>query len=561
VSTSAAVCFLASFYYLSSPNTAKTRLNDIYTYISRIWLKKEETTKQQQQSASSLNHRSNEASRSKPMSEFSLNRMNLNNLFSKKAAERAASAETSPPSASSSKLSETKKLNKSLLRRFDTKQATSESDASSRASVVNKSKKNYNEWWCQVSSKKLNMIQHEPKRVSDEFVVNRKSSIKSEFDVLISAKLVQFKQAKEILANTHHETRALQQDIELFKSIDFVLDNFTRISDLNKRLDLAACLCDLSTHDFLTDDQTVQLMIKYVHILNTDYSRHNSDLFENYRFNNTYGELSTDIVKTLLQTILNLISTGRDHLKQHLAGSAQLTQFIVQLLYSYLIDLDKNKNNVKRLRKIESIKLVSFKILNQLLEFYLTAHSVGFELGGSCWETNCVHLLRSLLLNEPVLVVYTRVVQTTSSADKNSAATHLNGDEKQALFREYLTFIDKILRLFVRFLDSGVFDDLTSGIIIATTESLDTLATTNEDDCCECSSSSSSVKYPTLFKYLTSMAFYDTLQVYFQLAESSLNELIDPLFNYLVFIKDYYTEKNVQRLASILDVEHLVVQD
>ena len=114
------------------------------------------------------------------------------------------------------------------------------------------------------------------------------------------------------------------------------------------------------------------------------------DLFNKYTFNNTSGELYTDMLVKLLKTINDLtLQTDEPNLKDIF----EFYQQIVDLLFGYIYNFEKNnKNNAKRRGKIEKVKYLSLSIMSNLVK--------NINKNGTQYDSNELKFIEKILTKE-----------------------------------------------------------------------------------------------------------------------------------------------------------------
>jgi hypothetical protein len=118
---------------------------------------------------------------------------------------------------------------------------------------------------------------------------------------------------------------------------------------------------------------------KLIQVLIDSYSSLNKNLFEKYCFNNTLGEIDTEI----LLGLLNIINSVTDF-SISVPIDADLDFLLrehsfIDLLFSYINELYLNKNNIKRQLKCEHIRVYSLLILGNIFEIAIKANESNFN--------------------------------------------------------------------------------------------------------------------------------------------------------------------------------------
>ncbi|RNA31151.1 hypothetical protein BpHYR1_005295 [Brachionus plicatilis] len=261
----------------------------------------------------------------------------------------------------------------------------------------------YDEWWSNLSQRRSGPIE----RLSCE---SRKSEDNE--TCLLLNKL-------KILTDS-----ANNSDVLLL--VDKILKSFRNLSS-NQKVEFTSYLGPVSKAYRIK-------MTGLVELLNSEYSAKNSDLFSNYRYNNTVGEMATEIVLNILKALANLSlneQTVRESVESEL-----FCDMMHELFLCYIFDLEKNKNNVKRLKKIEAIKFYSIKIFAEIFEHFKKSDFE--EIRQSVYFKNSVKLA-SNLLNGKTLVVDCEPDEARTSRFE----TYLV--DKSTFFKTYICLIENLL--------------------------------------------------------------------------------------------------------------------
>lgn len=261
----------------------------------------------------------------------------------------------------------------------------------------------YDEWWSNLSQKKSGLIE----RQSWE---SRKSE-ENEASILLN-------KLKTLTDSTNNS------DVLLL--VDKILKMFKNLSS-NQKIEFTSYIGQVSKSYRIK-------MTGLVELLKSEYSSKNLDLFNNYRYNNTLGELATEIVLNILKALSNL--SLNEQIVRESAESELFCDLVYELFSSYFFDLDKNKNNVKRLKKIEAIKFYSIKILSQILENF---RKNDFEdIRQSVYFKNSIKLAFSLLCG--------KTIEVNCETDKaRSSRFEPFLIEKSTFFKIYICFIENLL--------------------------------------------------------------------------------------------------------------------
>jgi hypothetical protein len=174
-------------------------------------------------------------------------------------------------------------------------------------------------------------------------------------------------------------------------------------------------------------------------ILNGNYSSNNLDLFDNYKYDNSVGEMDTEVLLLLLKSLKNLTSVQAESklaLKNFLENDTNSNECLAKLLMFYLIEFDKNrKNNLKRFKKIEQIKFICLCILNNCLAYLNETSTLQVK--------DCKFLRTILFESEPIFFTYDESKASSRNSLKN---------EETVLKKEtalvYLKLIDNMLKLY-----------------------------------------------------------------------------------------------------------------
>lgn len=280
---------------------------------------------------------------------------------------------------------------------------------------------NYDEWWSNLSQKKSSPIE----RRSWE---NRKSE-ENELSLLLN-KL-------KILADSTNNS-----DVLLL--IENILKSFRNLS-LNQKIEFTSYLGEVSKAYKIK-------MTSLVELLNAEYSTKNCDMFASYRFNNTIGELATEIVLNILKALANL--SVNDQIVRDSMESELFCDMIYDLFLSYIFDLERNRNNVKRLKKIEAIKFYSIKILSQIFENFKKNDFE--EIRQSVFYKNSIKLAAKLLSGKLIVINC-----EPEEARANRFDTGLI--DKNVFFQIYLNLIESLFFIWKENGPSLVTIDLNEG--------------------------------------------------------------------------------------------------
>jgi hypothetical protein len=145
------------------------------------------------------------------------------------------------------------------------------------------------------------------------------------------------------------------------------------------------------------EDKSCMSLTSLVGILEDEYSEKNLDLFYDYKFDNLNGDASTDNLVKMLEVIL-AISENKSSLSECLKSGC-LNETFIDLLFLYINNLEKTKNNVRRLRKIDIIRFSSIKILTNLILYANEALK-----SSDCNDTR--DLIKKVLQKEPIIIAY-----------------------------------------------------------------------------------------------------------------------------------------------------------
>lgn len=109
-------------------------------------------------------------------------------------------------------------------------------------------------------------------------------------------------------------------------------------------------------------------------MLNKSFSeKSNLDLFAKYTFINTTGDVYTEMLVKLLTLIETLTAKSDD---PNLKDLFQSYESVVNILFSYVFNLEKNKNNAKRKSKVEKIKYLSLNIFSNMINYINVNHGL-----------------------------------------------------------------------------------------------------------------------------------------------------------------------------------------
>ncbi|CAF1109444.1 unnamed protein product [Brachionus calyciflorus] len=279
---------------------------------------------------------------------------------------------------------------------------------SSPRPMVKIKKNHYDEWWTNLSQRgtssdvRVNRPSNGSRRSGDE--ENEISNKLSKLKISIDSK----------------------NDNEITTLVDRLLKTFKQL-DSNQKIEFSSYILELSQFHNLK-------LIHLIDLLNSEYSHKNQDLFENYKFNNTLGELSTEIVLNILKAFYNL--SQNKQIVREAIESELYCDLVYELFSSYIFDLEKNKNNVKRIRKIQAIKFYTIKILSKTFEFLKKDE---FEdIRQTVYFKNSIKLAKSILNGRIIEINYEPGETRTSSFDVNLI-------DKVEFFKSYILFIENLL--------------------------------------------------------------------------------------------------------------------
>lgn len=285
-----------------------------------------------------------------------------------------------------------------------------------RASIRVK-KSQYDQWWTNLSQKRT---------IQNDLTLKRPSNgsrLNSDNDE-ISKQINKLK----ILFDSKNE-------IEIVSIVDMLIKNFKQL-DSNQRIEFTSLLIEISHVQKLK-------LVSLVDVLNTEYSNKNLDLFDNYQFNNTLGELSTEILINFLKVIENIVQSEtscRDGIESEL-----FCDMLWNLFSSYIFDLEKNKNNVKRLKKVQAVKYYSVKILSDFFHYFKKANFD--DLRQTVYFKNTVKLANSILNGPPILVNY-------ELEDTRNSRLEMVVIKKSDFFKIYLILVENLLFLVIENFES-----------------------------------------------------------------------------------------------------------
>lgn len=197
--------------------------------------------------------------------------------------------------------------------------------------------------------------------------LNQLSAGSDNADNQLNQALESLKSAVSLWSEKDRSTFAPDKECEdeLFHSLDVIIDGFDRI-DVNRRKEASFELAELTKFEFFKSGFKLE---KILSLLSSQFSTNNTDLFDNYKFNNTNGDVMTDVLIDLLEAVLNLFKS--EARLQELKENRDLGEITCRLMHSYVVEFDKNKNNVRRIKRIQAIKLTSLQILNSVAKFYV----------------------------------------------------------------------------------------------------------------------------------------------------------------------------------------------
>jgi hypothetical protein len=198
------------------------------------------------------------------------------------------------------------------------------------------------------------------------------------------------------------------------------------IDNLEKTVDILKSLLNLTEIEQVKND----FKLSKIHsILTSSFNnKTNSDLFEKYQFNNKSGELKTDLLLLFLRLYSNIITFKCGHLDQSDNESDDYKNYIqtdknyefIDVLFIFMTDLIKNRNNVMRLKKIDSIRLLTLRILRKEL--------IISNINSSTVDN--LHLITKIYLNKN----YLSLEQSTATA---MPSPPLNSLQNKADFYEF----------------------------------------------------------------------------------------------------------------------------
>lgn len=299
---------------------------------------------------------------------------------------------------------------------------------------------------------------------------------------------------------------------DLFETINCLLEKFETL-DLNRKAEISVNLSLLSSFDFFKT--SFPSILKLIKILLTHYSNTNENLFEKYMFNNTTGEISTVIVENLLNAFRNLIEVNENARK-----CLEINFQILNLLHSYIVDLDKNKNNVKRSARIRSIKLTSIRALKSMLEYFKT------EINEENVREIATTFVRILGRSEAVYLPEINNQKSNSS----SATIRLSRDSidsRMELFEAYLQLVVRYLQLVIEL-------------------EIKNMSTTNQID--------------DFYSYLMSYRFYTALDNHFKASNTDyLIDYINEIFKLVLYIRENFIP-DIDSMTSEQEFEKISIE-
>lgn len=382
-----------------------------------------------------------------------------------------------------------------------------------------------------------NELSKDTMQTGDDFRASTRSSIMlSPLDIEINRNVAKLKQNIDHWSRKDPLTFQPNDDcqIELFKLIDFTLENFIQI-DPNKRIEISTYFERLSEFNFFQQSNSIKC-ISFLNILNSFYSSsRNKDLFENYVYNNTNGELATDVVELLLKVSLNMTKSSDENLKEML-DSELVNEILLKLLHSYIVDLEKNRNNVKRTKRVESIKLISLQILANILDFFhkhISDEENGEELirrNASAFVMAFLHMEPIFLPNEAKFGQGRRQFSSSLNLNSNLSGSRESLSSKQQyhdlMLHEYIRFVNSFLKLFVEILSDERFADLNAAI-------------------------GDSGQSRTFYGYLIGSRFFDGVQSCFQIS-NKIDEMVAFIIKSLFRVKEELVERDLEMLETKL---------
>jgi hypothetical protein len=379
-----------------------------------------------------------------------------------------------------------------------------------------------------------NELSKDVMQTGDDFRASTRSSIMlSPLDVEINRNVAKLKQNIDHWSRKDPLTFEPNADcqIDLFKLIEFMLENFAQI-DPNKRIEISTYFERLSEFNFFQQSDSINC-ISFLNVLNSLYSSsRNKDLFENYVYNNTNGELATDVVELLLKVSLNMTKSSGENLKEML-DSELINEILLKLLHSYIVDLEKNRNNVKRTKRVESIKLTSLRILGNILDFF-HKHISDEENGEELIRRNASAFVMAFLHMEPIFLP--NEAKFGQGRRQFSSSFHLNSlsssreslSSKQQyhelMLHEYIRFVNSFLKLFVEILNDERFADLNAAI-------------------------GDSGESRTFYGYLIGSRFFDGVQSCFQIS-NKIDEMVAFIIKSLFRVKEELVERDLEMLET-----------
>lgn len=183
---------------------------------------------------------------------------------------------------------------------------------------------------------------------------------------------------------------SIDTQLELSHVVNNMLLNNFKLADSKTKKKLIHLLDKL-------EDKSCLSLASLVGILDDEYSDKNLDLFYDYKFDNLNGDASTDNLVKMLEVIL-AITENKSSLNECMKTGC-LNETLIDLLFLYINNLEKTKNNVRRLRKIDIIRFSSIKILTNLILYANEALK-----SSDCSNTR--DLIKKVLQKEPIIITY-----------------------------------------------------------------------------------------------------------------------------------------------------------
>lgn len=150
---------------------------------------------------------------------------------------------------------------------------------------------------------------------------------------------------------------------ELGIFLDILLSKFDSL-DPNRSREVSAELAAVAQLSSFQHSSILTLK-RLVLILDAHFTPLNLDLFAQYAFNNARGESCTDVLVDLLSCARSLAADKP--LLDELIDDESLVDRFLRLLHTYVLELDRSGHNVRRARKLNTIKTSALDILSRLL--------------------------------------------------------------------------------------------------------------------------------------------------------------------------------------------------